>query len=141
MKLFVFLILALAVAGCVQSPAATPTATPATTPTASTPTTHTIEITASGFSPNSLVVKAGNTVRWVNKADAASWPASAMHPTHRIYPGSGLDKCGTAEQASIFDTCKGLAKGESWSFKFNEKGTWAYHDHNNPSQFGRVIVE
>jgi|GEM_PF-2555718 len=101
----------------------------------------TIEITSSGFSPGSVRIAKGGTVTWINRGAAASWPASAVHPTHTVYPGSGIEKCGTAEAASIFDACTGLAEGESYSFTFGPAGTWRYHDHNNPGRTGSVEVK
>ena len=103
--------------------------------------TNTIEITSSGFSPNALTIKQGDTVTWVNKDTNGHWPASAMHPTREKYPGSSITKCGTAEESKIFDACKNIDEGSSWSFTFNEKGTWTYNDHSNLKLFGKVIVE
>jgi len=101
-----------------------------------------IEITSSGFTPSELTISRGETVTWVNKDTEEHWPASAQHPTHTVYPGSGIEKCGTAEQESIFDACHGLSPGESWSFTFNEVGTWNYHEHLDISfGFGKVIVQ
>ncbi len=102
--------------------------------------THTIEITSSGFSPSSLEINSGDKVTWVNNGNAESWPASAIHPTHTVYPGSDIKKCGTSEEGKIFDACKGFANGESWSFTFNEKGTWNYHDHLQAGKVGKIIV-
>jgi len=96
---------------------------------------YVIEITSEGFSPSPLTVTQGSTVTWINKDANEHWPASAMHPTHAIYPESG--GC----IGSKFDACKGLKEGESWSFTFNEKGTWNYHDHFDVSKFGKIIVE
>ena len=97
-------------------------------------TTATIEMTASGFSPSTLTITAGTTVTFVNSDTKERWPASAVHPTHRVYPESG--GC----LGSKFDACRGLAPGESWSFTFNQKGTWRYHDHLTTSLTGTVIV-
>ena len=69
------------------------------------------------------------------------WPASALHPTHTVYPGSDIQKCGTSEGDKIFDSCTGLNKGESFSFTFNEKGDWRYHDHLNPNLNGVITVQ
>jgi plastocyanin len=104
---------------------------------------NTVEIDSDGFSPNEIKIKAGDTVTWVNKDTVPHWPATAAHPTHTVYPGSDITKCGTAAQASIFDACKGLAQGESYSFKFDQKGDWKYHDHLKPMApfFGSVTVE
>ena len=100
-----------------------------------------IEITSSGFSPKELTISVGETVTWVNKDTEAHWPASAMHPTHMVYPESDIKKCGTAEQESIFDACRGIPPGESYSFTFNEAGSWGYHDHIVNGLFGKIIVE
>lgn len=95
----------------------------------------TVEITSTGFSPSSLTIKAGDTVTFANKDSSLHWPASAVHPTHSVYSESG--GC----IGSKFDACKGLAQGESWSFAFNQKGTWGYHDHLNPGLTGTIIVQ
>ncbi len=128
-------------------PVTLPTPTPAETqgqatqtlPTPSAEATEVIvRITDQGFEPREVEVKKGTKVTWVNESSSLSWPASAVHPTHRVYPGSDIEKCGTG--AEIFDACRGLRKGESWSFVFNEVGEWRYHDHLNPSKTGKVIV-
>jgi plastocyanin len=63
------------------------------------------------------------------------------HPTHEVYPGSSIKKCGTLEQNKIFDACHGLKQGEKCSFVFNEVGEWYYHDHLNPSWKGEIVVK
>src|SRR3989344_749590 len=100
-----------------------------------------ITFTETGFSPSVLTVKAGETVKFVNSSDGNFWPASAIHPTHTVYPGSGIEKCDTAERESIFDACDGIAPGGSYEFTFNEVGEWGYHDHLNAKFFGKVVVE
>ncbi len=95
----------------------------------------TVEITSTGFSPATVTIKAGEKVAFVNKGSGLHWPASAVHPTHAMYPESG--GC----IGSKFDACKGLATNEEWSFTFNEKGSWNYHDHLNPSLTGTIVVE
>lgn len=99
---------------------------------------NTIVMTSSGFSPSSLEISVDDTITFVSE-EGVHWPASAVHPTHTVYPGSDINKCGSGEE--IFDSCRGLSAGESFSFTFNEAGTWAYHDHLNPSIFGRIIVQ
>ena len=102
---------------------------------------HTVRATADGFVPAALTVKKGDSVTWVNESGRNVWPASAMHPTHTVYPASGIEKCGTSEAATIFDACSGIPTGNSWSFVFDEVGTWKYHDHLRASVFGSVTVE
>lgn len=94
-----------------------------------------VEITAAGFSPNTLTIKQGDKVTFVNRDTAKHWPASDIHPTHTLYPETG--GC----IGSKFDACKGLAQGESYSFVFNIKGNWGYHDHLNPGLKGTIVVQ
>ncbi len=133
--LTIFLIAACARYQAPQQPAA-PSSQPATQPSAQLP-PNAVEITSSGFNPAELKVKVGDTVTWINKNTDTHWPASAMHPTHKVYPEAG--GC----IGSKFDACKGLAPGDSWSFTFNQVGSWGYHDHLNPGPpfFGKIIVK
>ncbi|MDO8470936.1 MAG: hypothetical protein Q7S63_03170 [bacterium] len=103
--------------------------------------TYEITYTDAGFSPSSITIKIGDTIAFVNNSARAFWPASAMHPTHTIYPGSSITKCGTPEEAAIFDSCMPRDPGTSWSFKLTEKGNWNYHDHLNASKYGAIVVE
>lgn len=100
-----------------------------------------ITYTDQGFSPASVNIKKGDTVVWKNESAKDMWPASAMHPTHTVYPGSGIQKCNTAEQPNIFDACGPIAPGGSWSFRFLEVGSWKFHNHLFPTAFGTVNVE
>jgi plastocyanin len=113
-------------------------------PTTSTPTTTSeviIKITTYGFESKEVEISKGTKVTWVNEQSNPSWPASAVHPIHEVYPGSSIKKCGTPKQDKIFDACRGLNQGESWSFIFNEVGEWYYHDHLNPSLKGNIVVK
>ncbi len=121
------------VSGCTQYGGQQTQPASPTQPTSTT--VSSVEITSSGFSPNTLTIKTGETVTFVNKDSRPHWPASAVHPTHTVYPETG--GC----IGSKFDACKGLAQGETFSFKFNQKGTWNYHDHLNPSLTGTIIVQ
>jgi plastocyanin len=122
------------------------TPTPATptspTPTTATPTSEVIiKITANGFEPKEVEISKGTKVTWINEQPSPSWPASDVHPTHEVYPGSSIKKCGTPEQNKIFDACHGFKQGEKWSFVFNKVGEWYYHDHLNPSWTGEIVVK
>src|SRR3989338_5290692 len=94
-----------------------------------------VEITSEGFNPSTLTIESGETVTWVNKGTSQPWPASAVHPSHNIYPESG--GC----IGSKFDACRGLKQGETYSFTFNQKGAWKYHDHLSAGSTGTIIVE
>ncbi len=105
------------------------------------PTEYIVEIKLEGFVPKTLKIKKGDKVTWTNKIVTKIRPAGNLHPTHTNYPGSSIIKCGTAEEKNIFDACRELQNGESYSFVFNEVGSWSYHDHLQPSKDGKIIVE
>ncbi|MBI3046336.1 MAG: cupredoxin domain-containing protein [Candidatus Harrisonbacteria bacterium] len=107
---------------------------PSQQPTAQ-PLTNTVTYTDSGFSPSALTIKKGGTVTFKNESSKTMWTASAIHPTHTLYPATG--GC----ISSAFDACKGIQPGDSWPFKFDIAGTWKYHNHLNPGDTGTIIVE
>tara|TARA_B100000745_G_scaffold222018_1_gene148074 strand:+ start:377 stop:1168 length:792 start_codon:yes stop_codon:yes gene_type:complete len=86
----------------------------------------TITYTDEGFSPSTVEVSSGDTVRFVNKSSRPMWVASDNHPTHTILPT--FDQFGTS------------AVGESYQYTFTQPGEWKYHDHVNASEVGVVIV-
>lgn len=96
-----------------------------------------------GFSPASVRVKKGDSVTFSSGSQEAMRPASATHPTHEAYPGSSIRKCGGPDETAgrLFDACRAVDPGASWTFQFNEVGTWHYHDHLNASRRGTVAVE
>ena len=95
----------------------------------------------SGYSPSTITIKKGETVTWKNEGSKPMWTASAMHPTHRVYPGTDISACGTQTLLPMFDSCGRIESGQSWSFTFNNVGTWGYHNHLDSSKFGKVVVE
>lgn len=113
-----------------------------TTPTSETPSSQNVVIyTDSGYSPNTLSIKKGETVVFQNNSSQSMWTASALHPTHTVYSGTSLSEhCGSSNNTA-FDACKGIQPGDSWSFTFNKVGSWKYHNHLNPSHTGTIIVE
>lgn len=97
-------------------------------------TTKTVIIRDDGFYPTKILVSEGDTVTWVNEGEKTHWPASNFHPNHTLYPEDG--GC----LGSKLDSCKGLAKGESFSFTFNKLGLWPMHDHLYPGLVMTVEV-
>lgn len=96
-----------------------------------------IAYTSAGFSPANMTIKKGQTVHFVNDDKSVDvWPASAVHPTHAVYPQKSASDC----LGSSFDACKGLKPGQSWDFKFDYVGSWGFHDHLHPSKFGKITV-
>ncbi len=94
-----------------------------------------VTYTNSGYSPSTLTVKKGQTVIFKNESSQSMWTASGNHPSHTLYPTTG--GC----LGSTFDACAGIQPGNSWSFKFDISGTWQYHNHLNPGDFGAITVE
>lgn len=85
-----------------------------------------VTVNKDNFSPELITINKGDTVVWVNKGDGYYWPASNLHPTHKIY--------------EEFDPKSPISPGESWSFTFERAGMWKYHDHLWPSNVGEVTV-
>lgn len=108
-----------------------------TSVTVGTPMSATITLTASGFTPESVTVKKGGTVTFINETTGNMWVATAQHPTHTVYAGTTLaEHCNGASDTS-FDQCK---NGKEYSFAFNKVGSWKYHNHLVAGQFGTVVV-
>ncbi|MEK7509999.1 MAG: hypothetical protein AAB567_00360 [Patescibacteria group bacterium] len=105
------------------------------------PSEHLVLSTDAGFSPQDLSIKAGDRVVFQNKSSRSIWPASDIHPSHTLYPGSAIQKCATQEVGEIFDACKPIPFGQEWPFRFDIKGEWGYHDHRNPDKGGTIVVE
>ena len=100
----------------------------------------TIKMTDNGFEPAEATIPAEATVVFMNAGTSPHWPASNIHPTHSVYPGSGIEKCGTDEESQIFDACGGVPRGKTYAFTFTHPGEWRFHDHLNPTRTGTVIV-
>lgn len=97
----------------------------------------------SGFSPQELTIKVGERVTFRNERSQKMWPATTVHPSHTVYPGSSIQKCfdEQADKSVLFDACSDIEEGEEWSFTFNETGSWNYHNHRRSSERGTIIVE
>lgn len=101
----------------------------------STPVEETTVVRYDGFSfkPQEIKVRAGAKVFFVNESteQRPMYVASDDHPTHENYQGF--------DTAAVNQKFPGLS--ESFSFVFDRKGEWGYHDHNFPAARGRIIVE
>ena len=94
-----------------------------------------VTYTNSGYSPATLTIKKGQIITWKNESSKPMWTASAIHPTHSVYPTTG--GC----LGSTFDACTGTSSGQEWSFKFDVVGTWNYHNHLHAIYGGKIIVQ
>ncbi len=101
-----------------------------------------VRMTADGFEPKSLEIAQGDTLVFENVDTVERWPASNIHPTHRLYPGSSIEYCDTPSESEQpnFDSCGGVLPGESYSFTFDYPGLWRFHDHIYPQFSGKVNV-
>jgi len=81
--------------------------------------THTVTMDGTAFSPETLTVKRGDRVVWVNK-DPFPHTATAT--------------------SKAFDS-KGIAPGKSWRYEAVKVGTFDYVCTFHPTMKGRLIVE
>jgi plastocyanin len=142
-------VLLMLVSGCTQLAPAQPAGTPVPTPapiapqaTVATPppalttesvlptiqntvSDNTIRINKKGFDPASITVKMGSTVRWVNEDATAD--AALYNPTHRI-------ALANSKNSPL------LSPGQSWSWIFDQPGSYDYDDLIHPALHGMVVV-
>lgn len=85
-----------------------------------------IQMTDTGFVPNSVTINRGGTVVFESTGTEDHWPASNPHPVHTIY--------------SEFDSRHPILPGATWSFTFTSGGTWYFHDHLFPNFTGTITV-
>lgn len=109
-----------------QEPISSPLASQAPSGTMITEEAGAVTVTTMGFVPQTITVKPGTKVTWINKSGDVANVSSDFHPTHLVYPplnlGSFTDK-------------------SSVSLVFDKPGTYNYHNHLNPGEKGTVIVQ
>lgn len=129
------------------SPTPTPTPTPkpaapkpvVTAPANTTPATPSyVSVTYDGqnFSPKTVDVRLGGTVRFTNLSNDDMWVASNIHPIHSGYQVKDKDSC----SGYAFDMCKSVEKGGYWQFTFTQAGKYGYHNHVSAADNGYVDV-
>jgi plastocyanin len=91
---------------------------PGATQSATSITTKAVKITATGFSPTSAYIAAGNAVKWTNKDTK----------NHQVVSNNG-------SFASAI-----IPPGRSYTHIFNTSGIYRYHDGLHPTLTGRVVV-
>lgn len=119
--LFLLLVSVLIFASCASSPPTTTTPPAATTPGASSSAPaaqgNAVSIESFSFKPAVLTVPVGTTVVWTNNDTAK----------HDI------------KSTEFFSNA--LAKGETFSFKFEKAGTYDYSCGIHPTMTGQIIVK
>ena len=88
--------------------------------------TNTVTLTDSGFSPAKITVSMGDSVTFVNNSSSKMWVAANPFPTSSDYPA--------------FNEKSGVDSGGSWTFTFDQAGTWFYHNHYSPPTGAKVVV-
>lgn len=86
----------------------------------------TVTLTDSGFKPQTITVKTGTKIIWINKSGGEATVNSDDHPTHKLYPEINLGN---------------FADGTTHQLILTKPGTYTYHDHFHPERKGTVIVE
>lgn len=86
----------------------------------------TVHMTDTEYIPASLTINQNDTITFINRGSNNHWPASALHPTHQVYPE--------------FDPKAPIKPGDSWSFTFTKVGVWRWHDHLYPTINGTITV-
>lgn len=85
-----------------------------------------VTINADGtFSPSSLSVARGRTIRFTNNTNATARAASNPHPTHTDLAG--------------FDSAN-VPAGLNYVYRFTRAGTFGFHNHADPTKTGTVTV-
>ena len=87
----------------------------------------TMLLTDEGFSPETLTINEGDTIIFINQSSGKMHIASDPHPAHTKYPE--------------FDQKNSVDAGGTYSFTFDKVGTWGFHNHNNPSMTGTIVVQ
>jgi plastocyanin len=90
----------------------------------------TITYTNNGFSPTTVTIKSGETIRWINESDRDVEIGANPHPIHT----------GNKEVSGGEFVLK-LAPGESSTVTITKTGENKYHDHLRSAFGGTIIVE
>lgn len=117
----------------------TPTETSPTGTDATDAKTVTVTYTDSGFSPQTLTVSTGDTVRFVNQSSHGMWVGADEHPTHTEYDGTSRNE--HCPDGGSFDQCVSAGAGGIYEFTFTKPGTFGYHNHVRAADSGTVVVE
>jgi len=122
-SIIVLIVISLALAGC----ASTVTSSSGTTITdTSAADPNQVICRNSRFQPNTLTVKVGTTVTWINQDNFIHTVTSGTSPS---------------EKSGLFDSGD-LSGGETFSFTFDQPGTYDYFcvPHYSMGMIGKIIV-
>jgi plastocyanin len=88
-------------------------------------TTQEIVLTDQGFNPETISVKKGTRVIWVNNSQEAATVNSNEHPTHTEFPFLNLGE---------------FEPGSSLQIILDKPGKYTYHNHLDDTKTGTIIV-
>jgi plastocyanin len=74
-----------------------------------------VEITDTGYLPQTLEVPVGSTVEWVNRTNDPHRVAANPQPDHSSFPA--------------LDSLDPIGPGAMYSFTFSASGTYVYNNH------------
>ena len=99
----------------------------------------TVRYTASGFTPETVTISAGQKVTFINDTSGPMWVGADEHPTHTEFDGTDrATHCsGSYTGPTPFDQCQ---NGSTYTFVFTKAGTFEYHNHSAAQAGGTVIV-
>jgi len=89
---------------------------------------QTVTLTSAGFNPQTLTIKTGERVVWLNNSGVVGTVNSDNYPTNLLYPFLNFGQ---------------FNNGSSFSTVFSKPGTYTYYNFlsQNRSQKGTVIVK
>lgn len=97
-----------------------------TSSSSNTPAAATITYSSNGFSPVTVTVKSGDTVAIKNSSGSDMQLDSNPHPVH----------------TDDTDLNVGLVSaGQTRTFTVTKKGSFGFHNHLNPSDTGKIVIE
>lgn len=88
---------------------------------------YTVYYTSGVFSPTNLQINIGDTVRFLNDGLTPIRVVSDPHPEHDYLPG--------------FDSVSEIPPQGIFSYTFNKRGIFDYHNERKPEQRGTIIVK
>jgi plastocyanin len=107
----------------------TPTTSNPSNPTVS-PTTaktdYTIRLTNSGFTPQTLNIYAGKSVRFINESSGSMYIASSRSPN--------------SNDLTEFNQGRSVGKGGYYDFTFGRAGLYVYYNQNDRTKTGVIDV-
>jgi plastocyanin len=87
-----------------------------------------VRYTTYGFTPQTVEIKPGDAVRFINNNILPMWVKAQEHPTAEYFEWASLNQGRSSYQ------------GESYIFTFTQPGSWGYTNLNKDEHKGAVIV-